>query len=58
MNQDDDPNDTLKPWARWLLNHKMKWIVIVLAWVSLPVYFFSYLPDAFNDIRIAIRNLK
>jgi len=54
----NDPNDTLKPWARWLLNHKMKWIVIVLAWVSLPVYFFSYLPDAFNDIRIAIRNLK
>lgn len=58
MTTQQDPNDCLKPWARWLVNHRMRFIVVALAWLSLPWVVLAYLPEAIADIRSVVRSLK
>jgi hypothetical protein len=53
-----DPNDTLAPWVRWMLNHKMRFVVIALVWLSFPFQVLSYASEALDDIRSTIWNLK
>ena len=31
-------NDVLQPWARWLVNYKMKWLLTLWVYLLLPVY--------------------
>lgn len=31
-------NDILQPWARWLVNHKMKWLLTLYMYLLLPVF--------------------
>lgn len=31
-------NDILQPWARWMVNHKLKWLLTLIVYLLLPVY--------------------
>lgn len=31
-------NDILKPWARWMVNHKLKWLLTLYVYLLLPVF--------------------
>lgn len=53
-----DPNDTLAPWVRWMLNHKMRFVVVGIVWLSLPIQVLLYVPEALDDTVRTIRNLK
>jgi hypothetical protein len=31
-------NDILKPWARWMVNHKLKWLLTLYSYLLLPIW--------------------
>ncbi len=51
-------NDSIRPWARRMINHKLKWLLVLIAVLAFPLYFFSYLPEALEDFRRDIEELK
>ncbi len=45
----------MRPWVKWCINHRVKFIVY-LAWlIILPLYWIVYLPEAAKE---AIRDLQ
>ena len=41
----------MRPWAKWLINHRMRWLLYVLCILALPVYIARELPDVWETIR-------
>lgn len=48
----------LRPWARWLIQHKLRWVLTVLAVCSAPAYLLYYLPDAYEDFKRDLATLR
>ena len=51
-------NDFIKPWARWMIKHRLRWVLVLIVVLAFPIYFFSYLPEAIEDFRRDIRSMK
>jgi len=50
--------DDMQPWVRWMINHKMVWIVKAVVISSFPIYFCYYLPEAISDFKHDLRRIK
>lgn len=50
-----------RPWVKWLVNHKMKFVVYLVWLLVLPLFLLVYVGEAAEDAMTeleAIRNLK
>jgi hypothetical protein len=53
---------SVRPWARWFLERRMKWVLILLAVLLFPIHLLVYLApaagDAFASWRDELRVVK
>ena len=40
----------MKPWAKWLINNHMRYVLFVLAFLSLPIYVIAALVMHFREV--------
>ena len=45
----------MKPWAIWMIRHRMVWILKGMAIAAYPVYLLCYCGDAFHDVLYTVR---
>jgi len=48
----------MKPWARWMINHNLKFLVLIIAYSLFPLYIFYYISDAWHDFNTDISVVK
>ena len=52
----------LRPWARWLVDHRLGFILLAMVYLSLPVYLVCSMLEAglegFNDWKYEIKCIK
>ena len=42
----------MRPWATWLIRHRLKWVLMLLWFLSSPLYLLAYAGDAYRDWRL------
>jgi hypothetical protein len=48
----------MKPWVKWLIKHDLKFIVVILWFVILPVFWFAYLKQSMEDAIYELEQIK
>lgn len=41
----------MKPWALWLIKHRMSWLLKVIVVLSYPLILLGYYEEAVDDVR-------
>lgn len=48
----------MRPWVKWLVNHKMKFVVYLVWLVVLPLFLLTYAGDAARDAMRELNDIK
>jgi hypothetical protein len=48
----------LRPWAQWLINHNMRFVLQLIIVLTLPLFWFAYIGDAMDDAERAFDAVK
>lgn len=47
----------MKPWAIWMIHHRMAWLLKALVIASYPLQLLYYCSDAFDDVLYTVRTI-
>lgn len=52
----------MRNWAKWLVNHNLRWVLYVFHAILFPVYIVVYMvqviPEAVRDYKMDFRDIK
>jgi hypothetical protein len=48
----------MRPWVKWLVNHKMKFVVYLIWLVILPLFLLAYAGEAAKDAMRDLEEIK
>lgn len=48
----------MRPWVKWLVNHKMKFVVYLVWLAVLPLFLLAYAGDAARDAMNELADIK
>lgn len=48
----------MRAWAKWCINHNLRWIVYLTGFIYLPLYFIYYIPEALSDWVRDMKSIK
>ena len=48
----------MRPWVKWLVKHKMKFVVYLVWLIVLPLFLLAYAGDAARDAMNELNDLK
>ncbi len=47
----------MRPWAKWMINHNLRWLLYGLCALMLPVYLAALSREAWNEMRSEMRGI-
>lgn len=48
----------MRSWVKWLINHNLKFIVIILWFIILPIFWFAYIKQSMEDAIHELEQIK